>query len=142
MNQEYLGVDFMPNLVETAQKKFPDNKFMVADVLDLEKDIKEKFDVAFTFTCFLHVIPEDMERAAASVKKIAKWGVFVEPTQETWRVGDERSVNKRIIEKQKNSDWIFNVKYTHVHDYFKYFNVVKAIPMPDNRTMFIVDLTK
>jgi hypothetical protein len=64
----------------------------------------------------------------------------VEPVREQQYHGSERQVHPRVIEKQKNSDFIFNIKYTWIHDYLNLFDCAEVIPMSHNRNMFIVNL--
>jgi len=73
------------------------------------------------------------------MKKVAKRAILVEPIREAPMSGGDRQVHPGIIKKQKDSDFIFNIKYTWIHDYMRHFNVVKVVPMSHNRSMFIVE---
>lgn len=138
---DYTGLDFSEQLIKEAEEKHPDKKFIVADILNYVP--KEKFDVAFTFASLLHVPPKKLDDYVKALKKIAKKAVFVEPIKEASVTGQDRYVNPKIIQMQKEDpEFIFNVKYTWIHDYLNKFNCEKVIPMSNNRNMFVIDLTK
>jgi len=139
---DYTGVDISKKLIKQCKKKYPDKKFINSDILSLSDKIDKKFDIAFTFTCFLHVRPEEIKENIKALKKVAKYGVFVEPIKDGDLAGaKDRSVNPEIIKMQKeNPDFVFNVKYTWIHDYMSLFDVQKVITLPDNRNLFIVKL--
>lgn len=134
---DYTGIDFASHLIDLAREQHPDKKFQVADVVDFEPS--EPYDLLFSFVCLLHVKPENIARYAEAMKKIAKRAILVEPIREAPMSGGDRQVHPGIIKKQKDSDFIFNIKYTWIHDYMRHFNVVKVVPMSHNRSMFIVE---
>lgn len=136
----YTGVDFSQKLIDKAKEKHPDKEFICDSIEDFTNKVNEKYDLAFSFASLLHIRPEDMESVAEKLKKIAHRAVFIEPIKEAPSNGGNRLVNQDIIKKQKESDWFFNVKYTWCHDYFKYFDVVKAIPVSNNRMLFVINL--
>jgi len=135
---DYEGMDFAEDLVMLARNKHPDYKFHISSF----KDFKGKYDVAFTFASLLHLKPEEMEENVKAIKKVAKRAMFIEPVREATNAGKERQVHPKIIQMQKEDpNFIFNTKYTWVHDYMKHFKVERVIQMSHNRNMFIVDLT-
>lgn len=133
----YTGLDFSKELITLAKKDHPDKNFIVSDIKNYVPE--KKYDIAFSFASLLHIKPEEMEGYAKALSKIAKKAVFVEPQQEA-ATGEERVVHPEIIKMQKQSDFIFNVKYTWIHDYMKYFKVEKVISMSNGRKMFIINL--
>ncbi len=137
----YTGFDFMPKLIEAAKVRHPEKEFKVSNIEEMAENIIDKFDLAFTFATLLHIPPEDLPKTIAALKKIAKRAVFVEPINEASVEGRDRLVYSKIIDKQKNSDFIFNVKYTWCHNYLDLFKVVKTVPLSNNRMLFVVDLT-
>jgi len=141
--KNYTGLDFAPELIEDARKKYPDTAFVKGDIVNFAERFKEeKYDLVFTFATLLHVKPKDIKKYVKAIKKLGKIGLFVEPVSETRNVGRERSIHPEIIKKQKEKDFIFNVKYTWIHDYLNEFEVIKVIKLSHNRNLFIVDLTK
>lgn len=137
---EYTGIDFSKGSIETARKNFPDKNFEVIDFMDYKPG--KKFDVAFTFTCLLHTKPEDIKSRLDKIKEFADYGVFIEPIRDSNNVdAKDRYIHPAIIEKQKsNPEFIFNVKYTWVHDYVNLLNVQKVVQLPNNRNLFVVKL--
>lgn len=136
----YTGVDMTADLIRQAKEKHPDKEFIVSDIVSFADTVKEKYDLAFIFTALLHVHPRDIEKTAEAISKIAHRALFIEPIADADIIGKGRVLNPEIIKKQKNSDWFVNVKYTWIHDYFKLFNVTKAIPVSNNRMLFVVNL--
>lgn len=51
----YLGIDNSENLIALAQKNYPDNKFVVGNILDLE-ELKEKYNFVIS-VAVLHHLP-------------------------------------------------------------------------------------
>jgi SAM-dependent methyltransferase len=140
-SEGYTGIDFSKKLIEIAKKKHSDQLFFETDIMDYKVD--NKFDVVFSFATLLHVPPEKIKDYIAHLKTLGKKGVFVEPTSEFNTNMTTRVINQRIIEKQKKTDWIFNVKYTWIHDYLNLLgDIEKVIPLSNNRSMFIVNLEK
>jgi SAM-dependent methyltransferase len=139
---DYLGVDFSDNIIKQAKEKHPDKEFMVGDIKEMELP---QADTIFTFTCFLHLKPEEMAAMAEKIKKSgAKYGVFCEPIREATHEGRDRIIAPAIVKEQKEDpDFIFNVKYTFVHDYIELFgadNIEKIVNLDNNRQLFIVKL--
>lgn len=136
----YVGIDFAKDLIKEAAKKYPNRKFEATDILNYDgKD----FDVVFSFATLLHIKPKDLDKYVDKIKKMGKIGVFVEPILEGEVVGDTRVVFPKVLEMQKEDPkFLFNVKYTWIHDYMSVFNVKKVVHLSHNRNMFIVDLTK
>ena len=51
----YLGIDNSENLITLAQKNYPDNKFLIGNILDLD-ELKEKYDLVIS-VAVLHHLP-------------------------------------------------------------------------------------
>lgn len=54
-NIDYLGVDTSSQLIELAQKKYADKKFVVGDILELSKLPEINFDYVFCIAVLLHI---------------------------------------------------------------------------------------
>jgi len=139
-NVPYTGVDFTDFIIEEAKELHPNKTFVKSSFIEFSDTVKEKADLVFVFASLLHVKPEDMKVTAEAMKKIAHRALIIEPVSEALVEGRGRTVHPEVIKKQKESDWFFNVKYTWCHDYFKYFNVKKAVPVSNNRMLFVLDL--
>lgn len=104
---------------------------------------RKKFDLVFTFACLLHVKPEDLDENIKAIKKLGKRAIFVEPINEADVQGKDRYIHPLIIQRQKaDPSFVFNVKYTFIHDYLNKFKVIEAVKLSNNRMLFVVDLTK
>lgn len=87
----YVGVDFSPDFIELAQKKFPDKEFWVADLKDLPfKD--QEFDVSFCVS-IKHMIvdnlgEEEWNKMFKELKRVSKKVLLLEYTDskdyESW----------------------------------------------------------
>jgi glycosyltransferase involved in cell wall biosynthesis/protein-L-isoaspartate O-methyltransferase len=137
----YYGIDFSKTLIEKAKKNHPDRDFKQTDILKFNTN--KKFDVVFSFASLLHVRPEDIKDYVEHIKTLGKYAILVEPVRDAdVSSTSERVVHPKIIELQKKSDFVFNVKYTWIHDYMNLFNVERIVPMSNNRQMFIINLEK
>jgi len=135
---DYTGVDISADLIKVAKTNYPKGKFIVTNM----KDVNTKFDMAFTFATWLHIKPEEIKKYVKAIKKIAKRAIFIEPVRDASSLVQERTLHPEIIKKQKDSDFIFNIKHTWNHDYLRHFKVTKVIKLSNNREMYIIDLTK
>jgi len=136
----YRGVDFMQKLIDQAKEKHPEKDFEVGSIDSFAETVETKYDLAFTFATLLHIPPKEMKQTVEALKKIAKRAVLIEPIKEAPVEGKGRTIHPKIIQKQKDTDFIFNVKYTWVHDYMDYFEVEEVIPMSNNRALYVVKL--
>jgi glycosyltransferase involved in cell wall biosynthesis len=137
--ENYTGIDFSQKLINDAKEKHPNNKFECVDIKDYHP--LEKFDLVFSFASLLHIKPKDFKEYVNNIKTLGKKAIFVEPKKDqSYQNSGGRMLNEKLIEKQKKSDWIFNVKYTWIHDYLSSFNVEKIIPMSNNRNLYIINL--
>lgn len=68
INIKYLGVDNNAELINDAREKYPDKKFVHADILDFK--IKEKFDVIFMVAVLNHFNKEQRKKI---IDKIYHW---------------------------------------------------------------------
>lgn len=109
---EYHGFDISEKLVKIAKKKHK-GSFIVDTV---EKSDARNFDVAFCYTTLEHIVDDEFDGAVVNIKKMAKWGVFIEPTN------------------------FISRNYCHNHDYKKYFKVVKEVDLGD-KTLMVCDLS-
>lgn len=60
----YLGIDASEPLIEYAQKTYPENKFIVSDILDLGKIPEINFDYVFSIAVLHHLPGNDLQIAA------------------------------------------------------------------------------
>lgn len=109
----YFGIDISENLIKFAQKEYPDRKFKASSLEDL--DVGKKYDLAFCYTVFEHITEENMPKAIASLKKVAKKAILVEPID--------------IKTKQ----------YCHNHNYSQWFKIKKSKDIR-NRRLMVIDL--
>lgn len=68
----YLGVDNSSNLISLAQKNYPQHNFQIADILELEKMISQKYDLVIS-VAVLHHLPslELRQQAVLQLLKMA-----------------------------------------------------------------------
>jgi glycosyltransferase involved in cell wall biosynthesis/ubiquinone/menaquinone biosynthesis C-methylase UbiE len=137
-DKEYLGVDISEKMIKFAKKHNPDKQYRVGDVRELSKIVDKKYDLAFAYTCFLHVPPENIEDAFKEVKKVAKRLLIIEPFKDA-PTGQVRFLSDAGIDAIKNGDLIFHPKSTYIHDYHKYLNIVKEIDL-GGRKLIIANL--
>lgn len=118
--EEYWGVDIAEGMIKNAKARFPDRKFDVSTMEDLEKNfqIGEKYDVAFCHTVFLHIFEKDIPKAVRSLSRFAKKAIIVEPEN------------------------VETINYQHGHDFKKIFGdkIIKRIPLKE-RTLWLVELS-
>lgn len=82
---DYVGVDFSENLIKIAQKKHPQYKFLVGDVLDLSLE-DNSFDVVFS-VAVLHHIPskEFRQKVLEEVRRVLKpQGTLILTVWDVW----------------------------------------------------------
>jgi ubiquinone/menaquinone biosynthesis C-methylase UbiE len=58
LHGEYYGIDFSPEAINKARQKFPQCKFILDSVYNMDK-FNEKFDVVFTNTFLQHIKNEN-----------------------------------------------------------------------------------
>jgi glycosyltransferase involved in cell wall biosynthesis len=111
--KDYHGTDISEGLIKICQEKWPKHTFEAVKLEDLQA--LRKYDVAFCHTVFLHIPEENMKKAIARLKEVAKKAIIIEPEN------------------------VQTVNYQHGHDFEKWFDVEKKIPMKD-RTLYVVNL--
>jgi len=136
--EDYTGIDITSEFIAMAKDNYPEGKFFEMDI----KDIKTKFDLAFSFSSLLHIRPEEIEEYVKVIKKTAKRAIFIEPVKEAPVINRARELHPEVVKRQKETDFIYNIKHTWIHDYMRYFKVIKIIPLSHNRNLFVIDLTK
>lgn len=52
---KYLGVDNSPEILKIARRNYPERKFILGDLLDLEATVKDKFDYIFCLAVLPHI---------------------------------------------------------------------------------------
>ena len=66
----YLGIDNSSELVKIAQKNYPNNKFLVGDILNLKKIAEKKFDYIFCLAVLPHIPGKELRiQALEELKK-------------------------------------------------------------------------
>lgn len=65
----YLGIDSSEELIALAKKNYPDNKFVVGNILSLNEVIKEKFDLVISVAVIHHLPGKDLRIAALNQLK-------------------------------------------------------------------------
>jgi len=80
---DVFGIDISANIIEQAQKKYPDIKFSAQSIYDLDFDAKS-FDLVVAFEVLEHL--DDPERAIAEIKRVGKSDfIFSVPREPFWR---------------------------------------------------------
>lgn len=72
------GIDITQKSIAAMQDKFPDYKFIKADICDVAVEAGKKFDIITAFDVLLHIVDESkFETAIANIKKLAKSGSLI-----------------------------------------------------------------
>ena len=93
----------------------------------------------FTFTTLLHVKPQDLEKAADNIKKIGKYGIFIEPVIK----GDRNKITSRVLHQEIIRDQIQKgyilqgIESSFCHNYRQYFNVINSKKIGSREIFFI-----
>ncbi len=84
---EYLGVDNSQGLLEIAQKEFPEFKFKIADVLELDRLPEKNFDHIFSIAVLHHLPGRDAQTEALRQmkEKLKPEGEIVVSVWNLWR---------------------------------------------------------
>lgn len=79
--EQYTGIDFSPDFIEIAKKKYPENKFLVGNLKKLPFKAKE-FDWAFCISMKRMIIDncgdEEWDKMAKELKRVAKKVLILE----------------------------------------------------------------
>ncbi len=67
---DYLGIDFSKNIIEQAKQQFPDRKFQVNDISDLDF-AANSFDMIFSIATFHHLVSK--KERLELLNKINTW---------------------------------------------------------------------
>ncbi|MFA5131602.1 MAG: class I SAM-dependent methyltransferase [Patescibacteria group bacterium] len=68
-NVKYLGIDNSEALIKHAQTNYPENKFIVADLLSLDRATPEKFNYIFCLAVLQHIPSPELRLAALKQMK-------------------------------------------------------------------------
>lgn len=137
--KNYTGVDISENLLKICKEKYPNEKFIQSDILDFDKNIKDKYDLVFSFTTLLHIKPQDLENASKMFKNVAGYGIFIEPIEKY----DRNMITNRLLppivikEQMENQKIIHGVESSFVHNYKQYFKVLKEKKVGQRLAMFV-----
>jgi len=95
-NIDYIGVDSSEKLIEVARKTYPNNKFWVADALQLPFSA-ERFDKIYSIAVFHHIPSEEMrsEFLTEAKRVLARGGLLI-LTVWNLRRGRERWLNLKF----------------------------------------------
>jgi hypothetical protein len=74
--KKYEGFDISEKLIDICKKDYPDKKFFVSSVEDLDR---KGFDLVFCYTTLEHVPPENFDKAVQALKKAGKQILLIEP---------------------------------------------------------------
>ena len=75
ISRDYTGIDYTPQFVEVAQRKFPGVEILCRDARDLSSFADETFDfVMFSFNSIDYVPHADRERALTEILRVLKDG--------------------------------------------------------------------
>lgn len=116
---DYLGVDFSERMIEIAKVRFPEKKFEVVDILDLQRLEESSFDRIFC-VAVLHHLPGRQLRIQALRQmrdKLADNGRMI---VSVWNLWSQKKMRKRLIKftllkiigknKMKLGDIVFDWK--------------------------------
>lgn len=105
---EYLGLDNSEELIKLAKVNYPDNKFFVADILDLENIKDLKFNHIFCLATLQHLPSKELRvKALLEIKKhildegqiiISNWNMW---TQKKYRTLIFKSFLNKVIGKNQ-----------------------------------------
>lgn len=136
---DYLGIDISDRMISYAKKRNPKLKFKQMDVREAGK-LKNKFDLIFAYTCFLHIPSEDMKKTVSELKKVSKKILFVEPIKQGEVTGVNRFLHPEALKEYENGNIIMHPRAIKIHKYEEYFeNIVKRKNL-DSRELFIAEL--
>ena len=86
---DYLGVDNSSELIKLAQRNYPRAKFLVGDILDLEKATTAQFDYIFCLAVLPHLPSQELRARALREMKdrlkvggqlvISAWNLWAQP---------------------------------------------------------------
>lgn len=99
-NIEYAGIDNSENLLKIAKKKYPQNKFLLADALNMPFQ-RDSFDKIF-FVAVLHNIPsnEFRRQSLREIKRVLNpKGILILTVWDIWRKEAITSVLKHLFLK-------------------------------------------
>ena len=133
----YLGVDISSRMIKHAKKRNPDMNF---EVMDIRQGVisNKKFDVAFMYTCMLHIPAIEMENVVNNLKKIAKKVIFVEPVK-PGKMEGYRMLAEQDIKSIESGNLIFHPRAINIHNYAEYFDIKKRKSL-GSRELMIADL--
>lgn len=135
----YTGIDISKTLVEKARQKHPEGEFHALPLENIDT-LGKKFDVLFCYTTLLHVKPEKIAEVAEYLRGKAKYLVVVEPVvKPNPQAIMGRKLHPSAVNEVKEGKIVFGVESSFVHDYAKYFNVVKMIDLSP-RALFVIEL--
>ncbi len=95
---DYLGIDSSPKLIYLARKKFPQAKFEIGDILDLEVS-KSSFDVVFCIAVLHHLPQHHLRlRALGNLKEVLKKdGYLIISVWDLWRWQNAKVIFQSIL---------------------------------------------
>jgi ubiquinone/menaquinone biosynthesis C-methylase UbiE len=84
---EYLGIDSSEKLVSIAKFNYPDNKFIVGDVLNLNQMPEKEFDFVYSIAVLHHIPGEDLRIKALEQmgKKLKPGGKLIITVWNMWQ---------------------------------------------------------
>ena len=134
----YLGVDISSKLIKHAKRRNPIVDFKVMDIRNIDFKLTEKYDVAFMYTCMLHVPAIEMENVVNNLKKIAKKVLFIEPIK-AGKVQGFRMLSEDAITEIESGNLITHPRAMNIHNYAEYFDIKKRKSL-GSRELMIADL--
>jgi len=100
--QSFTGIDITAKAVEELRTRYPDYRFMKADISDKGFALNETFDIITLFDVLFHVVDEDkFEQAIKNLKKLCHEGTiilimdhFLKEYKPAWRYENERTLER------------------------------------------------
>jgi len=92
---DYTGTDQNPNMIRYARKRFPEDKFVLANAMSLPFE-DEEFDLVFTSAVLQHNRHEDKKKVVQQIVRVLRPGGYYLCTENTFRKDNYRSTFKDI----------------------------------------------
>lgn len=131
-----VGVDIANPCIDYAKKNRINKKikFEVADIRFKTKYKNNEFDLAYTHGCFIHVPPDQIEKALTEVMRFSKAGLFIESSStkakkkgkfkyDAKKYWNSRSARNEFTEEDRETVYYFS------HDYERLFKRLKMISL-------------
>ena len=74
---QIVGIDLSEELLRIARTRYPEDDFRVGDILRLKEVVAgETFDAFWAVASLMHILPENMPKAVASIREVVRTGAI------------------------------------------------------------------